>query len=330
MNGKDRRPGYTTGMAVFEEYGDDVPTVMKPFGEALIRLAREREDVLGMSADLAKYTDIDIFGEAFPDRFFNLGMAEQNLYGVAAGLARVGFVPFATSYCSFAGRRAYDFIAIGIAEGRANVKVIAALPGLTTGYGATHQGIEDLALMRAVPNLVVIDPCDAVEIERAVPVVAAFEGPVYMRILRGRVKKVLPDDYRFAIGQAKWIREGSDVLLISSGVMTDRALQAAETLHSEGVGAGVLHVSTLKPLDADTIIEAASSTPRIVTMENHSVIGGLGSAVAEAICLAGLSVRLKVIGVPDVFMESGSVPFLTEKYGLGVSHAIEAVRELLS
>ncbi len=163
MRATEVKRGFATGMAVYETYDETVPTVEKPFGRALIELARKRPDIVGLTADVGKYTDIDIFGEQFPDRYFQMGMAEQNLIGAAAGLARTGFTPFATTYCAFATRRAFDFIAIALAEGRVNAKVIVALPGLTTGYGATHQGIEDLALMRAIPNLVVIDPCDATE-----------------------------------------------------------------------------------------------------------------------------------------------------------------------
>src|SRR4029077_15371314 len=168
--------------------------------------------ILGLTADLGKYTDMHIFAERFPDRFIQAGMAEQNLIGMASGLARTGFIPFATTYCVFATRRAYDFLAIGAALSRANVKIIAGLPGLTTGYGGTHQGIEDLALMRAMPNLTVIDPCDAVEIRQAVATIADYDGPVYMRLLRGRVPVVLdPATYRFEMGKARLLREGNEV-----------------------------------------------------------------------------------------------------------------------
>src|SRR5437868_5903618 len=191
MSAPASRPGVTAGMGVAEVFASGVQTVEKPFGQALIELARERSEIVGLTADLGKYTDIDIFGQAFPDRYFQMGMAEQNLIGAAAGLARTGFVPYATTYCVFASRRAYDYIAIDVALARKNVKIIAGLPGLTTGYGATHQGIDDLALMRSIPNLVVIDPCDATEIQQATRVIADYDGPVYMRLLRARVKVVL-------------------------------------------------------------------------------------------------------------------------------------------
>ncbi len=252
------------------------------------------------------------------------------MIGVAAGLARTGFVPFATTYCVFATRRAYDFIAIDAAYGRANVKIIAGLPGLTTGYGGAHQGIDDLALMRSMPNMVVIDPCDATEIDQAVRAIADYDGPVYMRCLRGSVRVVLdPTNYRFEIGPARRLRAGRDVTVISTGLMTERALQAAEELEAGGIDATVLHVPTLKPLDAEGIVNAASSTGRVLTLENHSVINGLGTAVAEVLTEARVSVAFRKLGIPDRFIECGSVPYLNEKYGLTVSGIVSATRSLV-
>ena len=321
------KPGFATGMAVYETYDSSVPTVDKPFGLALIELAKRRPDIVGLTADVGKYTDIDVFAEAFPERFLQVGMAEQNLVGIAAGLARSGYTPFATSYCTFFTRRAYDFIAIAIAEGRANVKLIAALPGLTTGYGSTHQGLEDLALMRVVPNLVVIDPCDATEISQATTAIGEYDGPVYMRILRGRVKQVFdPKCYRFEIGRACKLRDGSDLALITTGLMTDRAIQVADQLQREGVRASVLHVPTLKPLDEESILAATADSRVVFTLENHTVVGGLGSAVADALCKEGVPVRLTKLGLPDRFLECGSVPYLTEKHGLSVSRIVRAAR----
>ncbi|NOT60872.1 MAG: transketolase family protein [Acidobacteria bacterium] len=318
-------------MAVYETYSEEVATAGKPFGNALIELAETRKDIVGLSADVAKYTDIDIFRDTFPDRFFQVGMAEQNLFGITAGLARTGLVPFATTYCSFALRRAYDFIAIAIAEAELNAKIIVALPGLTTGYGATHQGIEDLALARAIPNLVVIDPCDATEIEQATKAIADYHGPVYMRILRGRVKRIFdPATHKFEIGKAQLVRQGGDLAFISTGLMTDRALQVANELQAEGIHAAILHVPTMKPFDTEAVVKIAGDLKRVITIENHTVIGGLGSAVADAICAAGLSVKFKKIGVPDRWMECGSVPYLTDKYGLSARHIAQAAREMVA
>src|SRR5690606_33802929 len=211
-----------------------------------------------------------------------MGMAEQLLMSAAACMAREGFVPFATTYAVFASRRAYDFICMAIAEENLNVKIVCGLPGLTTGYGPSHQATDDLAIFRAMPNLMIVDPCDALEIEQAVPAIAAHKGPVYMRLLRGNVPLVLDRyDYRFQLGKAQVLRGGRDVLLIASGLMTMRALEAAEQLHKEGVDVSVLHVPTIKPLDEETLLAEARKPGRlVVTAENHSIIGGLGEAVA--------------------------------------------------
>jgi transketolase len=257
-------------------------------------------------------------------------MAEQCLVGVAAGLARTGWVPFATTYGVFATRRAYDFIAIDAALGRANVKIIAGLPGLTTGYGGTHQGIEDLALARAIPNLVVIDPCDATELGQVTEVVAEYDGPVYVRLLRGQVPVVLdPQTYRFAIGRANLLREGGDVAIISTGLMTGRALEAADDLQASGIRTAVLHVSTIKPFDREAVLELVARVPRVITAENHVVSGGLGSAVADALADAGLAVRLRRVGIPDCFCESGSIPYLIRRYRMDAESIAAAARSAL-
>jgi transketolase len=257
-------------------------------------------------------------------------MAEQNLVGIAAGLARTGYVPFATTYAVFATRRAYDFIAMGAALGRANVKIVAGLPGLTTGYGGTHQGIEDLALMRAMPNMVVIDPCDATEITQAVAAIAAYGGPVYMRLLRGSVPVVLdPTTYRFEVGKAALLRDGGDVALVSTGLMTGRALAAASSLAERGVKAAVLHVSTIKPFDKEAVLALAGRVPAIVTAENHVVTGGLASAVADAVADAGMAIRLRRVGIPDTFCESGSIPYLVQRYRMGSDDIVAAAEDVL-
>jgi transketolase len=319
----------TLAMGEDEATGAGRATVDAPFGQALVALARERPEVVGLTADLGKYTDILPFRDAFPERYFNVGMAEQNLIAIAAGLARAGKVPFATTYGVFATRRAYDFIAIAVAHGGINVKIVAGLPGLTTGYGGTHQAIEDLALMRMVPGLVVIDPCDATEIAQATTAIGAYRGPVYMRLLRGKVPVVLdPETYRFEIGKARRLREGNDVGIVSTGLMTERALDAAEVLARRGIRTGVLHVATLKPFDRDAVAAFASGVSRLVTAENHVVAGGLASLVAEAVFDAGLSKPLLRIGLPDRFIECGSVPHLQTKYGLTTERMIEAIAGL--
>jgi transketolase len=304
-------------------------TTNAPFGHALIEAAQANPRIVGLTADLGKYTDIHLFAERFPERFFQIGMAEQNLVGVAAGLARTGFIPFATTYCVFATRRAYDFIAIGAALGNANVKIIAGLPGLTTGYGGTHQGIEDLALMRSIPNLTVIDPCDATELAQIIPVIAAHRGPVYLRLLRGQVPIVFdPLHYHFELGKAKLLCDGADVAIVSTGLMTSRALKAVAQLAKSGVRAALLHVSTIKPFDVDGVLSLLRRVPRVVTAENHFVTGGLGSAVADAVVDAGLAVKMRRIGIPDCFCESGSIPYLVERYRMTANHIAAAALEL--
>lgn len=322
---KTDRPAGITGTLLSSSATGATPTAPAPFGHALIKAAEGNPRILGLTADLGKYTDLHVFADRFPERFVQVGMAEQNLIGVAAGLAHTGFIPFATTYCVFATRRAYDFIAMGAALGKANVKIIAGLPGLTTGYGGTHQGIEDLALMRALPNLVVIDPCDATEIAQAVPAIAAYDGPVYMRLLRGQVPVVLdPARYRFELGRAQLLRDGGDVAIVSTGLMTARALEAATQLASAGVAAAVLHVSTVKPFDRAAVLSLVSRVTAVVTAENHVVTGGLGSAVADAVVDAGLRIRLQRIGIPDCFCDSGSIAYLIQRYRLDAESIVNA------
>lgn len=305
-------------------------TVSAPFGQALVDLAKGDERIVGLSADLAKYTDLHVFANAMPDRFYQMGMAEQVLMSAAAGLAREGFIPFATTYAVFASRRAYDFIAMAIAEENLPVKIVCALPGLTTGYGPSHQATEDLAIFRGLPNMTLIDPCDAIDVAQMVPAIAAHPGPVYARLLRGKVPSVLTrykPDYRFQLGRAQMIREGRDVLVVSTGIMTMRALDAAEVIAKDGVDVAVLHVPTIKPLDRETILAEASRGGRlVVTAENHTVVGGLGEAVAGTLLQNGVSPGFRMIGLPDEFLEAGALPTLHEMYGLSVAKVAEKIK----
>ncbi|MEX5729521.1 transketolase [Rhodovulum iodosum] len=306
-------------------------TVAAPFGHALRELAAARDDIVGLSADLSKYTDMHVFANAYPDRFYQMGMAEQVMISAAAGLAREGFTPFATTYAVFASRRAYDFIAMAIAEENLPVKIVCALPGLTTGYGPSHQATEDLAIFRGMPNLTVVDPCDAVETAQATHAIAAHPGPVYMRLLRGKVPDVLGRyGYKFKLGKAQTIRDGRDVLFVSSGFMTMRVLDAAERLAADDVDCAVLHVPTIKPLDVETIAaEAAKSGRLVVTAENHTVIGGLGEAVAGALMRAGVHVPFRQVGLPDEFLDAGALPTLHHQYGLSVDAISASVKSWL-
>ena len=299
-----------------------------PFGHALVELARQRPEIVGMTADLGKYTDLHIFAQAHPERFYQMGMAEQLLMGAASGMAHEGMMPFVTTYAVFASRRAYDFVHQTIAEENRNVKIACALPGLTSGYGPSHQAAEDLALMRAMPNMVVIDPCDAHEIEQVVPAMAAHQGPVYMRLLRGNVPLVLDEyDYKFELGKAKLLRDGSEVLVISSGIMTMRALEVAQRLEADKVGVAVLHVPTIKPLDTETILREAGRTGRMVVVaENHTVIGGLGEAVAGTLLRGGVTPVFRQIGLPDEFLKAGALPTLHDLYGISTDAMAASIR----
>ena len=301
-----------------------------PFGHALVELAKTRPDIVGLSADLSKYTDLHIFAQAHPERFYQMGMAEQLLMSAAAGLAREGFTPFATTYAVFAARRAYDFICLAIAEENLDVKIACALPGLTTGYGPSHQATEDLAIFRGMPNLTIIDPCDAHEIEQVVPAMAAHKGPVYLRLLRGNVPLVLDEyGYTFELGKAKTIRDGRDVLVISSGLMTMRALEVAEALRDDRIDVAVLHVPTIKPLDEATILREAGRGGRLVVVaENHTVIGGLGEAVAGTLMRNGTMPErgFRQIGLPDQFLDAGALPTLHDRYGISAAAMARSIR----
>ncbi|MGC5780905.1 transketolase family protein [Methylobacterium sp. NFXW15] len=325
--------GLKTSAMIASLAGPGQRTQAAPFGHALVELAKSRPDLVGLSADLAKYTDLHIFAEAHPDRFYQMGMAEQLLMSAAAGLAREGFTPIATTYAVFAARRAYDFICLAIAEENLNVKIACALPGLTTGYGPSHQATEDVAIFRGMPNMTIIDPCDAHEIGQAVPAMVAHQGPVYLRLLRGNVPLVLDEyGYTFEWGKAKTIRDGRDVLVISSGLMTMRALEVAQALGDDRIDVAVLHVPTIKPLDAATILAEARKGGRLVVVaENHTVIGGLGEAVAGLLMRNGVMPErgFRQIGLPDEFLDAGALPTLHDRYGISTGAMTRSIREWL-
>ncbi|SPK75284.1 putative uncharacterized transketolase family protein y4mN (plasmid) [Cupriavidus taiwanensis] len=322
------KPKLKTSAMIASIASEGQATRSAPFGHALAQLGRHKQNVIGMTADLGKYTDLHIFAQAFPQRYYQMGMAEQLLMGAAAGFAHEGAQPFVTTYAVFATRRAYDFMHQAIAEDNLDVKIVCALPGLTTGYGPSHQAAEDLALMRAMPNMTVIDPCDAVEIEQMVPAIAAHNGPVYARLLRGNVPVVLDRyDYQFELGKARLLRDGAEVLVISSGIMTMRALEVANALERDRIGVAVLHVPTIKPLDTDAILREARRTGRLVVVaENHSVIGGLGEAVATTLMRAGACVPFRQAGLPDAFLDAGALPTLHDRYGISANVLAETIK----
>ena len=315
----EKKPRLTTSAMIASIAGEGQRVKAAPFGKALVELAASRPEIVGMTADLAKYTDLHLFAQAYPERFYQMGMAEQLLMGAAGGMAKEGLIPFATTYAVFGTRRAYDFIHQVIAEENLNVKMCLALPGLTTGYGPSHQATEDIAMMRGIPGLTIIDPCDALDIEQAVPQMAAHNGPVYMRLLRGNVPLVLDEyDYRFELGKAKRLVDGDEVLIISSGFMTMRALEVAQALKADNIGVAVLHCPTIKPLDEVTILAEVLRKPRLVVVaENHSVVGGLGEAVASSLLQNGVApARFRLAGLPDAYLDAGALPTLHDRYGI--------------
>jgi len=318
-NVMEKKPRLTTSAMIASIASEGQRVKAAPFGKALVELGASRPDVVGLSADLAKYTDLHLFAQAYPERFHQMGMAEQLLLAAAGGMAKEGLVPFATTYAVFGTRRAYDFIHQVIAEENLNVKMCFALPGLTTGYGPSHQATEDIATMRAIPGLTIVDPCDALDIEQAVPQIAAHRGPVYMRLLRGNVPLVLDEyGYRFELGKAKLLRDGNDVLIISSGFMTMRALEVAQALAADNIDVAVLHSPTIKPLDEAAIVEAVKYKNRMVVVaENHSVIGGLGEAVASALLRHRVQpAGFQLAGLPDAYLDAGALPTLHDRYGI--------------
>ena len=328
----EKKPRLTTSAMIASIAGEGQRVKAAPFGKALVELAATRPEIVGMTADLAKYTDLHLFAQAYPERFYQMGMAEQLLMGAAGGMAKEGLIPFATTYAVFGTRRAYDFIHQVIAEENLNVKMCLALPGLTTGYGPSHQATEDIAMMRGIPGLTIIDPCDALDIEQAVPQMAAHNGPVYMRLLRGNVPLVLDEyDYSFELGKAKRLVDGDEVLIISSGFMTMRALEVAQALKADNIGVAVLHCPTIKPLDEVTILAEVLRKPRLVVVaENHSVVGGLGEAVASSLLQNGVQpARFRLAGLPDAYLDAGALPTLHDRYGISTEALSDRVKAWL-
>ncbi|QKE82904.1 transketolase C-terminal domain-containing protein [Arthrobacter sp. NEB 688] len=308
-----------------------VPTTPAPFGHTLAALADEDPRLVGLTADLAKYTDMHVFAQAHPDRYFEMGMAEQLLVGAAAGMAAVGLVPFASTYSVFATRRAYDFLCLDAAEPGLNVNIVAALPGLTTGYGPSHQATEDVAILRGMPDLTIFDPADAVDVEALVPAAVALPGPTYTRLLRGQVPRILDRyDYTFEVGKAKVVRPGDDAVMVSSGLMTMRALLAAEELASRhGIEMSVVHCATIKPFDEETVVREVTSGRPAFTAENHSVVGGLFEATAGALVRRGAAAKVRPIGLPDAFLDAGALPTLHDRYGLSTTSVVARVLDEL-
>ncbi|MDQ3856417.1 MAG: transketolase family protein, partial [Chloroflexota bacterium] len=297
--------------------------------ETLCELVERDPRVVVLDGDLANSTKADKVAERYPDRFLQMGIAEQNMAGVAAGLATVGFVPWLSSFAVFLAKRDLDQVRMTIAQTNLPVKLGAGYSGIQTGYtGKTHQSVEDLAVMRAMPNMTVIAPGDAEECRQAMRVATDLPGPVYFRLTRDAGPVIFDASYRFELGRGALLRDGEDVALISTGVQTARVLEAAEALAHEGIRATVLHLPTVKPLDEEAVVRVAERTRAVVTAEDHSILGGLGGAVAEVLG-ERRPTPMRRVGWRDMFGESGPNDALLEKYGLTARHVAEAGREVL-
>ncbi len=299
------------------------------YGETLVELGKNDENIVVLDADLSKSTKTHSFSKEFPNRFFNMGIAEQNLMGTAAGLAASGKIPFASTFAVFASGRAFEIIRNSICYPKLNVKVCATHAGITVGEdGASHQAIEDIAIMRSLPNMVVLNPADAVSTKALLKEIVEYEGPVYVRLGRAKVPVIYDDDVKITIGKGMEVKGGNDITIIGTGIMVNEALKARKELLKEGITARVIDIHTIKPIDKEIIIKAGRETKGIVTVEEHSILGGLGSAVAEVLA-ENHPTLLKRVGINDTFGESGKPDELMKKYGLTAENIIAKAKEIL-
>lgn len=299
------------------------------YGEALIQIGYENKNIVVLDADLSKSTKTNGFKTEFPDRFFNAGIAEQNLMGMAAGMSNIGLIPFASTFAVFATGRAFEIIRNSICYPKANVKIAATHAGITVGEdGGSHQSIEDIALMCSLPNMTVIVPADHREAIEATKAAAMMEGPVYLRFGRCNTEDIFDDSYKFEIGKGTEIKKGDDAAIIATGMMVQKAIEAAKYLESEGIHVRVINISTIKPIDKEIIIKAAKETKGIVTAEEHSIIGGLGSMVSSIVC-DKYPCKVKMIGIEDKFGESGTPDELMEKFKLTSDAISESIKEII-
>ncbi len=301
------------------------------YGKALVELGGINDKIVVLDADLAAATKTGMFKKAYPDRFFDSGIAESNMMGVAAGLATTGYTVFASTFAMFAAGRAYEQVRNSIAYPHLNVKIGATHAGISVGEdGASHQCCEDIALMRVIPGMVIINPADDIEARAAVFAAAEYEGPVYMRFGRLAVPRIFDESYKFELGKAVTLREGSDVTIIATGLMVNESIEAAKALADEGISAEVINIHTIKPLDKEAVIRSAAKTGAVVTAEEHSIIGGLGGAVAEALCESGKPVPVVRLGVNDVFGRSGPAVELLHIYGLDAQNIVAKAKQAIA
>ena len=299
------------------------------YGEVLVEIGETNQNLVVMDADLSKSTMTASFSKAYPERFFNMGIAEQNLFGVAAGLAASGKTVVASTFAMFAAGRAFEIIRNSICYPKLNVKVCATHAGITVGEdGASHQAVEDLALMRSIPGMTVLNPSDGTSAKKAVKAAVEMNGPCYVRLGRAAVPVLYDEGLEFQIGKGILLREGSDVTVVATGIMVNEAVMAAKTLEAEGISVRIIDMHTLKPIDEEILIQAAKETKGIVTAEEHNIIGGLGSAVAEVLA-QNAPVKMKMVGIRDTFGESGKPAELMEKYHLTAADIVQACKEIL-
>lgn len=302
-------------------------SIREAFGKELVELGAKNSDIVVLDADLACSTQTKLFGQAYPDRFFNCGIAEQNMITTAAGLALTGKIPFAATFAVFATGRTYDQIRASVCYQNANVKIVGTHGGITVGEdGATHQALEDISLMRGLPNMTVIAPADCQECEQVIAFAAEHKGPVYVRLSRNNLPDIYPSDYKFNPYKAYVLKTGKDVTIISNGDILSEVCKAAEILAQRGIDAEIISMPVIKPIDADTIINSAQKTGYVVTVENHSVIGGLGSAVCEVLS-EKLPTKVLRIGMNDTFGQSGTPKDLLKFYGLDAESIANKVIE---
>ena len=300
------------------------------YGKALVKLGDINNNVVVLDADLSKSTKTYDFGKTYPDRFFNMGIAEQNLIGAACGFATAGKIPFASSFAMFASGRAFEIIRNSVCYPNLNVKICATHAGITVGEdGASHESVEDISIMRSIPNMTVLVPADGVEAEKMIFEVANVYGPTYVRLGRSAVDTIFTEDYKFEIGKGTVLTEGDDVSIIACGIMVNEAIKASEELKKEGINVRVINMSTIKPIDKELIIKSAKETKVVVTAEEHSITGGFGSAVSEVL-VEECPTILKRVGIKDVFGDSGNPNDLLEKYGLTYKDIISSVKEVIA
>ncbi len=300
------------------------------YGKALVNIGKVNDNVVVLDADLSKSTKTYDFSKNFPDRFFNMGIAEQNLIGAACGLASCGKIPFVSSFAMFASGRAFEIIRNSVCYPKLNVKICATHAGITVGEdGATHQSVEDISIMRSIPNMTVLVPADGIETEKMIEEITKFNGPTYVRLGRSAVPNVFNDNYKFEIGKGTILKEGTDVTIIACGIMVNEALKASEILSQEGISAKVVNMSTIKPIDKELIINCAKQTKAIVTAEEHSIIGGLGSSVSE-VTSSECPVIVEKVGIKDTFGESGTPNELMKKYGITSDDIVDACKVSIS